>query len=205
MVLELFGLEKDILIYERLLLNILQYASGIATLTSHVVKKANAKTQILDTRKTHPGLRSLAKQAVKDGGGKNHRMNLSDQYLIKENHIEVAGSLEAALEAVKKHQKKIKGSKPKIEIEVKNLDELKRALVYKPNIIMLDNMNVKQIKKAIEVRNALKSSSQLEISGGVTLKTISKYKNLQVERISIGSLTHSFEALDLSLYVKKKN
>lgn len=199
---EITGPVQRLLVAERVILNLLQRMSGIATLTSDYVRQAkNHKVQILDTRKTTPGLRLFEKQAVLDGGGKNHRMSLSDQYLIKDNHIVAAGSVSQALEKVLAHKRKSQ-KKIKIEIEVKNLAELREALAFKPDIILLDNMSVGQIRRAVEIRNQMKSKTALEVSGGVSLKSLKTYLNVGVERISIGALTHSARAVDISLKIE---
>lgn len=197
---KLSGPAQDILRAERLCLNLLQHLSGIATLTSKFVAFA-PKIQVLDTRKTTPGLRQEEKKAVRDGGGFNHRFNLSDQYLIKDNHIQAAGSVTVALEKVKAHRKHRKGNE-KIEIEVKNILEFKEALALKPDIILLDNMKPAQIRKLVRLRNQFSGKTPLlEISGGVTLKNFRQHLNLGVERISIGALTHSAPAVDISLKI----
>lgn len=198
---DLKGDVQKVLLCERLILNILQHMSGIATLTNEFVRKANQfHVKILDTRKTLPGLRDIEKLAVKHGGGHNHRMSLSDQYLIKDNHIEAAGSITLALQKVYAHRKKLK-KKPHVEIEVKNLKELQEALILKPHIVMLDNMRPSTIKKAVELRNQIAPKVELEISGGITLKSIDRFLPLGVERISIGALTHSVKAADISLLI----
>ncbi|OVE82281.1 nicotinate-nucleotide diphosphorylase (carboxylating) [bacterium K02(2017)] len=198
------GPVSELLLAERLLLNIIQHLSGIATTTAKFVKLAQKyDVKILDTRKVMPGFRTEAKQAVIDGGGWNHRIGLSDQYLIKDNHIEAAGSVTQAINKVKSHRNKSK-NKNKIEVEVKNLAEFKEALNLTPDIILLDNMNTTQIKKMVQLRNAKtkkKGCPALEISGGVNLKNIKRYLPLGVERISVGALTHSIKAADISLLV----
>lgn len=192
---------QELLVAERLILNLLQRASGIATLTQEFTKIAKPfGVQILDTRKTIPGLRALEKQAVLDGGGHNHRHTLSDQYLIKDNHIAAAGSVSLALQQVLTHKKTHK-LKAKVEVEVTNLAELKEALALKPDIILLDNMTPALIKKAVALRNQADKKILLEISGGVTLKNLKTFLPLGVERISVGALTHSAKAVDISLEI----
>lgn len=198
---KLTGPVQDVLKAERLCLNLLQRLSGIATLTAQFVAMAGTKkVEILDTRKTTPGLRLEEKKAVRDGGGVNHRFNLSDQYLIKDNHIQAAGSLTLALQKITADCKRRKG-KEKIEVEVRNILEFKEALALKPDIILLDNFRPAQIKKLVTIRNRIGKRPQLEVSGGVTLKNFKRYLNLGVERISIGALTHSALAADISLKI----
>jgi nicotinate-nucleotide pyrophosphorylase (carboxylating) len=199
---ELVGPVQDILRAERLCLNVMQRLSGVATLTKCFADLAKPfGVTLLDTRKTTPGMREWEKQAVLHGGGFNHRMNLSDQYLIKDNHIAAAGSVALALERVMSHQRRHK-NKPRIEVEVTNLSELREALTFKPDIVLLDNMTPALIRKAVMVRNRLAPKVLLEISGGVTLKNLQKHLPLGVERISIGALTHSAPAADISLEIK---
>ncbi|MBF0105821.1 MAG: carboxylating nicotinate-nucleotide diphosphorylase [Deltaproteobacteria bacterium] len=193
----------DLLVAERLVLNILQRMSGIATQTAGFVKRVHGfKVKILDTRKTTPGLRYEEKRAVKDGGGYNHRVNLSDQYLIKDNHIEAAGSVTLAIQKVKEHRLRSRNKKL-IEVEVRNMLEFKEALMMAPDIILLDNMSCAQIKQAVALRNhrVCQGKPQLEISGGVGLHNIGKYARLGVERISIGALTHSVRAADIAINI----
>lgn len=195
------GPVSALLLAERTLLNILQHLSGIATLTSLFVKIAQPhKVKILDTRKTLPGWRDWQKQAVRHGGGYNHRRDLSAAYLIKDNHITAAGSVTTALKNVFAHQKK-SGQKKIVEVEVKNISELKEALSLKPHIILLDNMTPAKIRESVKIRNATNKKVQLEISGGVTLKTLPQLAKLGVERISVGTLTHSAPAADISMKI----
>lgn len=199
---KLSGPVADILKAERLSLNLLQHLSGIATVTAKFVAMIHSKKiQLLDTRKTTPGLRIEEKKAVRDGGGFNHRLNLSDHYLIKDNHIQAIGSVSAAIAKVKSHRKQRNGHE-KIEIEIRKNSEFKEALALKPDIILLDNFKPAQIKKFVAERNRGGKTPLLEISGGVTLKNFKKYLNLGVERISIGALTHSAPAVDISLKIK---
>lgn len=198
---KLTGPVQDILKAERLCLNLLQRLSGVATLTAKFVAMAGIKkVEILDTRKTTPGLRREEKRAVRDGGGANHRFNLSDQYLIKDNHIQASGSVTTAIQRVLADRKRRKG-KEKIEVEVRNVLEFKEALALKPDIILLDNFKLPQIKRLVAIRNRIGKTPQLEISGGVSLKNFKRYVNLGVERISIGVLTHSAPAADISLKI----
>jgi nicotinate-nucleotide pyrophosphorylase (carboxylating) len=195
------GPVTDVLLMERLCLNFLQRLSGVATLTHAFVTKAKPhKVSILDTRKTTPGLRDLEKSAVLDGGGKNHRMSLSDQYLIKDNHIDAAGGVLEAIDCVLEHQKKHR-KKPLIEVEVRDEAEFCEALLMKVDMIMLDNMTTTQIKRLVKLRNQYGKKPLLEISGNVTLKNLDKYLKLGVERISVGALTHSTRAVDISLTI----
>jgi len=170
----------------------MQHLSGIATLTNNFVKLAK-NTKILDTRKTIPCLRALQKYAVMVGGGKNHRMNLSDMVLIKDNHIAAAGSITKAILAAKKSSKKIK-----IEVECDNLKQVLEAVKLAPDIIMLDNMTPNEIIKAQKIIN---KKSLVEISGGIDANNIKNFSNLGVEFISIGALTHSVKAVDIGLDV----
>lgn len=197
----LSGPVRDILVAERLCLNVLQRMSGIATLTAEFANLAKPYgVAILDTRKTAPGLREWERRAVADGGGSNHRLNLSDQYLIKDNHVAASGSVSEALSRVLAHKKRRRLS-AKVEVEVKDLDELREALAFAPDIVLLDNMNPATIRRAVKIRDEACSGALLEISGGVTLKNVRKFLPLGAERISIGALTHSAKAADISLEV----
>lgn len=188
-----------ILAGERTALNFLQRFSGIATLTSSFVKVAGKKIQILDTRKTTPGMRILEKYAVRCGGGKNHRQGLFDQILIKDNHIEIAGSISEALSRV--NDFKI-GKKLKVEIECQTIAQVKEALLFRPEIIMLDNMTNIQIKNAVSLIRKESKRTKIEVSGGINLKRIVSLKKIDLDYISVGALTHSVKALDLSLKMK---
>lgn len=201
-VLEIKGMESSILKAERTALNFLQRLSGIATLTKKFVDKLKPyHTTLLDTRKTTPGMRYLEKNAVKDGGGTNHRMNLEDMAMVKDNHIEMAGTI---TNAVKKIREKFPGKK--IEVEVKNLTELEEALSLDVDMIMLDNFNTGMLEYAVQ---AVKQSQnhqrpKLEISGNVDLENIEQKAAVSVDFISVGALTHSFTSLDLSLKIRGK-
>ncbi len=198
------GDAKLIFAAERVLLNLIQHLSGIATSTRDFVKKLNnEKINILDTRKTIPGLRILQKQAVLAGGGKNHRMNLSDRILIKDNHIAVAGGAKEAIEAIKICSKSSvkKFQKIKIEIECDTFKQVAEALESGPEIIMLDNMKISEIKKSAQLIRSKSKKIQIEISGGVNEKNIQKFSKLDIDFISIGSLTHSVRAVDIGLDV----
>lgn len=192
------GCGQAILAGERVALNFLQRMSGIATITKQYVDViASTKAVILDTRKTAPGLRIFDKMAVRTGSGQNHRSGLFDMFLIKDNHIEAAGSITKAFQAIKKFNK----SNLPIEIEIKNNNELKEALSLKPDRIMLDNMNIKQIQNAVK---SVKSKIPLEVSGGVNLKNVLSIAKTGIDYISVGALTHSVKALDISLEIKNE-
>jgi nicotinate-nucleotide pyrophosphorylase (carboxylating) len=188
---ELHGNAKVIITRERVALNFLQHLAGIATYTRRFVEKAG-NVKILDTRKTLPSLRELQKYAVRVGGGYNHRMNLSEMALIKDNHIAVAGSITKAIQKVRKHSNK------QIEVETKTLDEVQEAIKLKPDRIMLDNMNVEQIEKALKI---IKNQVEVEVSGTVDLNDLDKLAKLKIDYISIGRLTHSAPALDVSMEI----
>lgn len=186
------GDAKLIFAAERVILNLIQHLSGVATITQKFVKKLNnKKIRILDTRKTLPGLRALEKHAVVAGGGKNHRFNLSDMILIKDNHIAAAGSVKNAVNAAKKMKKKIK-----IEVECDTVAQVAEAIKSTPDVIMLDNMKIADIKKAIAIIN---KKSQIEISGGVNLDSIKNFSKLDINFISSGAITHSARSVDIGL------
>ena len=188
----------NILSGERTALNFLQRMSGIATATNKYVKLiSHTKCKVLDTRKTVPGLRFLDKLSVKLGGGENHRMGLFDMVLIKDNHIEAAGGVGNAMKMVRKNSK----AKLPIEIEVKTLKQLDEALPYKPDRIMLDNMSIEEIKKSVKIVNG---KIPLEASGNINLKTVKAVAETGVDYISIGKLTHSVTALDISFLLTQK-
>lgn len=187
---ELYGSTKTILKGERVALNLLQRMSGIASTTALYVSKLNGNTKLLDTRKTTPNLRYLEKMAVVDGGGTNHRYSLSDMVMLKDNHIEAAGSITNAVSIMKSK------TNVKIEVEVETIDEFKEALNTKCDIIMLDNMNTSMMEECVKLNNGLK---QLEASGNMTLDRISEVSSTGVDFISVGALTHSPKALDISL------
>lgn len=190
---KLQGSTKSLLTGERTALNFLQRMSGIATLTSQYCEKLNgSKTTLLDTRKTTPGLRILEKYAVTVGGGMNHRFNLSDGVMLKDNHIAAAGGILNAVEAVRKNSSFVR----KIEVEVENLDMVREALEAGVDIIMLDNMSFEQISEAIAIING---RALTECSGNVTLNTIEKIAQSGVDFVSVGELTHSSKILDLSM------
>ncbi|WP_350587320.1 carboxylating nicotinate-nucleotide diphosphorylase [Pseudoalteromonas sp. 3-MNA-CIBAN-0064] len=186
------GSARAILTAERTALNFVQTLSGTATTTAHYVKElAGTKTQLLDTRKTIPGLRILQKYAVKCGGGANHRIGLYDAFLIKENHIAACGGINKAVAQAKQNQP----NKP-IEVEVESLVDLKQALDAGADIIMLDNFNVEQIKQAVVVTN---KRAKLEVSGNMTLQTLKTFSQAGVDFISSGALTKNLQSIDLSM------
>ena len=184
---------KNILIGERVALNFLCHLSGIASITNEFVKAVNGKVKICCTRKTIPGLRILQKYAVKLGGGTNHRFNLSDEFLIKDNHIAVSNNIrELVLKAIKNKKRR------KITVEVDNMIQLKSIIGLKFNTILLDNMNLKNLKIA---KKLCGKKYELEASGNINLKNLKKIASSGIDRISIGSLTHSSNALDLKLEI----
>lgn len=179
---------------ERTALNLMQRASGIATTTrTYVDAVKGTKAKIHDTRKTAPGLRELDKYAVKAGGGENHRIGLHDMFLVKNNHIDRAGSIQAAVERIR-----ATGKPQKIMVEVRDMDELEQALALTPDFILLDNMSPDQLREAV-ARTA--GRVPLEASGGITLETIRAVAETGVDRISVGALTHSVRALDISMRI----
>ena len=182
---------RTILSAERTALNFLSHASGIATLTNNFVILSNKKTKICCTRKTTPGLRFLEKYAVKKGGGYNHRFNLSDEIMIKDNHINAAKNLRDLIKRAIK-TKKI------ITVEIENINQLKQILDLKFKRILFDNMSLNDLKKSLNLCN---NKFETEYSGNVNLKNVKKISNTKVNRISIGSLTHSSKAFDLSLEI----
>jgi len=189
---------RVILSCERVILNIMQRMSGIATLTrSYVDAVAGTGATILDTRKTAPGMRVLDKWAVRCGGGTNHRLDLSDGVLIKNNHIALAGGVVPALERALRNRR----GEQLIEIEVRSLDELKLALDHGAEAVLLDNMSPEQIRQAVEFVAGLDRRVPLEASGGITLENIRAYAEAGVNFISVGALTHSVHAVDLSMRV----
>ena len=187
----IYGNLKNILIGERVALNFISHISGIATKTNKFVKKVGKKTKICCTRKTIPNLRVIQKYAVKLGGGTNHRFNLSDEYLIKDNHISSEKNFENLIQRAIKN----KGGK-KITVEVDTISQLKRILGLKFDRILLDNMSSKKLKKAVTISEKY---YETEASGGITLKNVRKISSTGVDRISVGSLTHSINALDIKL------
>lgn len=191
------GKVQSILQTERLMLNIMQRMSGIATTTNRYVKLLEGtNTKVLDTRKTTPGMRMLEKQAVKIGGGENHRIGLFDMILLKDNHVDFAGGIENAIVRARQYLKDT-GRELKIEIEVRNFEELDEALrVGGIDRIMLDNFTVNDTRRAVEI---VDGRVEIESSGGITIDTIRDYAVAGVDYISVGALTHSVESLDMSL------
>lgn len=190
------GKVRSLLQTERLMLNIMQRMSGIATMTNKYVERLKGtNTHVLDTRKTTPGLRMLEKQAVKIGGGMNHRIGLFDMILLKDNHIDFAGGIANAINRCHEYLRE-KGLDLKIEIEVRNFDELRQAMECGGiNRIMLDNFSVADTRKAVEM---VAGCFETESSGGITFDTIRDYAECGVDFISVGALTHSVKGLDMS-------
>ncbi len=190
------GKVRSLLQTERLMLNVMQRMSGIATTTARYMKELEGtKCKVLDTRKTTPGMRMLEKEAVKIGGGMNHRIGLFDMILLKDNHVDFAGGIKNALDRCQAYLKE-KGKNLKIEIEVRNFDELKQALDHGgADRIMLDNFSVENTRKAVEI---IGGRCEVESSGGITLQTIRDYALCGVDYVSVGALTHSVKGLDLS-------
>jgi len=198
---EVHALARSLLSGERVALNLLQRLSGVATLTRRFVREvARTGAQILDTRKTTPGLRGLEKYAVRVGGGRNHRKDLAEAVLIKENHIRLAGGVSAALTAAQA----AKGCARWIEIEVTNLDELRAALSGNPDVILLDNMSPSLVHQAVEQvrKQSAPNKIRTEASGGITLDNVREFADAGVDWISVGALTHSAPAVDLSFEIE---
>lgn len=189
------GNARSILTAERTALNLMQRMSGIATSTRKYAQKAKPfGIQILDTRKTAPGLRVFDKLAVRLGGGTNHRIGLYDQILIKDNHIACAGGITQAVAAARKMYKD-----KRIEVETTTIAEVEEALASASDIIMLDNMSPSEISRCVEL---IQKRAQIEVSGGITLETLERYLIAGVDFISVGSLTHSVKSIDISLEVE---
>ena len=186
------GKAKNIFIAERVALNFLSHISGIATITNEFVRLAGKNTKICCTRKTIPNLRVIQKYAVKLGGGTNHRFNLSDEYLIKDNHIASSDLKSLVIEAIKNKKGK------KITVEVDTIDQLKSILGLKFNTVLLDNMNIKNLRNAVKIA---KKFYETEASGNVNLKTVKAIASTGVNRISVGSITHSATAVDFKLEI----
>ena len=192
----LFGNTRALLAGERVALNLLQHLSGIATLTAAYGEKLKGlRAQVLDTRKTLPGLRQLEKYAVRMGGGRNHRFGLSDGVLIKDNHIKAVGSIAQAVERARKKAHHLL----KIEVETGTLDEVSEALAAKADIIMLDNMPIDLMREAVKL---IKGQALIEASGNVTLETVRHIAETGVDFVSSGSLTHSAPAADISMKIQ---
>lgn len=189
------GPVRSLLQTERVMLNIMQRMSGIATTTARYQKELEGlKTKVLDTRKTTPGMRMLEKEAVKIGGGCNHRIGLFDMILIKDNHVDFAGGIPQAVAAAKKYCKET-GRDLKIELEVRNTDEIRQALEAGVDRIMLDNFTPERTREAVKQING---AAEVESSGGITLDTLRSYGECGVDFISVGALTHSVKGLDMS-------
>ncbi|MGH9597658.1 MAG: carboxylating nicotinate-nucleotide diphosphorylase [Edaphobacter sp.] len=183
---------------ERVILNLMQRMTGIATLTNEFVKAVNGtKTKVLDTRKTIPGLRALDKYAVCCGGGVNHRLDLQDGILIKNNHISLGGGLPAVLERALKNRK----TGQQVQVEVRSQTELEQAIAGGADSILLDNMTPSQVKKAVKQIRASLPNASIEASGNMNLKTVRKYALAGVDFVSVGALTHSASAADLSMRI----
>lgn len=192
------GKTKAILKAERTSLNILQHMSGIATETAKYAECCKGtRAHVTETRKTLPGLRAIEKYAVTVGGGKNHRYNLSDGAMLKDNHIDAYGSITKAVEALRSKM----GHMIKIEVEVRNEEELREALSCNADVIMLDNMTCEQMKKCVEIADG---KAVLEASGNVTLDNMAEVAATGVDIVSVGALTHSVKAFDISLKIDKK-
>jgi nicotinate-nucleotide pyrophosphorylase (carboxylating) len=198
---EVTGKIQSLLQTERLMLNIMQRMSGVATTTRRYAKALEGtKTHVLDTRKTTPGLRLLEKEAVKIGGGMNHRIGLFDMILLKDNHVDFAGGIAKAIDRAHAYLKE-KGKDLKIEIEVRNFDELNQVLEHGGvNRIMLDNFTPENTKKAVEM---IAGRFETESSGGITFDTLRTYAECGVDFISVGALTHSIKSLDMSFKAVK--
>jgi len=195
------GETRSILLGERTVLNFLQKLSGIATLTRSLVDRVAGRGIILlDTRKTTPGLRALEKYAVRAGGGMNHRFGLSEMVLVKENHIAAAGGISTALERVEAGQRRGR----RVEVEVRGLDELKHVLRSAVDRVMLDNFSPEEVRAAIELIAHSGRDVAVEVSGGINGRNIESYCIAGVDFISIGGLTHSAKALDISMIIERK-
>ena len=190
------GKVRSLLQTERLMLNVMQRMSGIATMTAKYVKRLEGTgTRVLDTRKTTPGMRMLEKEAVKIGGGVNHRIGLFDMILLKDNHVDFAGGISNALDRCEAYQRE-KGLNLKVEIEVRNFDEIRQVMENgKADRIMLDNFSVEDTRKAVKM---IDGKFETESSGGITFDTMREYAECGVDYVSVGALTHSVKGLDMS-------
>ena len=197
---EVEGSVRSLLQTERVMLNIMQRMSGIATQTAKYQQKLEGlKTKVLDTRKTTPGMRMLEKEAVRIGGGCNHRIGLFDMILIKDNHVDFAGGIPQAVSAARKYLAE-KGKDLKIELEVRNEDEIRQALEAGVDRIMLDNFTPERTREAVKL---IHGRTEIESSGGITLDTLRSYGECGVDFISVGALTHSVKGLDMSFKAMK--
>ena len=197
---EVEGRVRSLLQTERVMLNIMQRMSGIATQTAKYQQRLEGlKTKVLDTRKTTPGMRMLEKEAVRIGGGCNHRIGLFDMILIKDNHVDFAGGIKQAVDAARKYCAE-KGKNLKIELEVRNEDEIRQALEAGVARIMLDNFTPERTREAVKLING---AVEVESSGGITLDTLREYGECGVDFISVGALTHSVKGLDMSFKAVK--
>ena len=197
---EVEGSVRSLLQTERVMLNIMQRMSGIATQTAKYQQRLDGlKTKVLDTRKTTPGMHMLEKEAVRIGGGCNHRIGLFDMILIKDNHVDFAGGIKQAVEAARKYCAE-KGKNLKIELEVRNEDEIRQALEAGVDRIMLDNFTPERTREAVKLING---AIEIESSGGITLDTLRDYGECGVDFISVGALTHSVKGLDMSFKAVK--
>lgn len=193
------GTARELLTGERVATNLLQRLSGIATLTRKFVGAVEGTgSQIVDTRKTTPGLRALEKYAVTVGGGRNHRLDLGDAMLIKENHIRMAGSIREALARARSTPQQGQ----RLEVEVTDLAELREALEYSPNAILLDNMTPEMVRQAVDLVRAQDGKILVEASGGITLAGVREFAKTGVDWISVGALTHSATAVDISFEIE---
>ena len=197
---EVEGTVRSLLQTERVMLNIMQRMSGIATQTARYQERLEGlKTKVLDTRKTTPGMRMLEKEAVRIGGGCNHRIGLFDMILIKDNHVDFAGGIKQAVNAAKSYCKE-KGKDLKIEVEVRDTAEILEALEAGADRIMLDNFTPERTREAVEL---IGGRVEVESSGGITLENLREYGECGVDFISVGALTHSVKGLDMSFKAKK--
>ncbi len=196
-----FASARTLLTGERLALNLLQRLSGVATLTRRFVRAVEGTgAEILDTRKTTPGLRALEKYAVVLGGGKNHRKDLGEAILIKDNHIRLSGGVSAALQAAQSGRNRASW----LEVEVTNLEELREALAFNPDVVLLDNMNPSLVRQAVEqvIKHTAPKKILTEASGGIALSNVKEFAEAGVDWISVGALTHSAPAVDISFEIE---
>lgn len=197
------GPVRSLLQTERLMLNIMQRMSGIATTTHRYQQQlAGTRAKVLDTRKTTPGMRMLEKEAVRIGGGTNHRIGLFDMILIKDNHVDFAGGIPQAVQAAKKYCAE-KGKDLKIEVEVRNTQEIDQAIAQGVDRIMLDNFTPERTAEAVKHIRAVNPDVEIESSGGITFDTLADYGRCGVDFISVGALTHSVKSLDMSFKAVK--